>query len=410
MKQIFLLCLAASIMYGCNQANQDQNKIISIINNGNKIVTEVLVNSEQYEVQILYTQIDRDSLNIPHFTTYSYRVNPANYFYPASTVKFPATVLALEKINGFQNPDINRNTTLLIDSVRTEQTSAFSDSTSENGLPSVAQYIRKILMVSDNDAFNRLYEFIGQQPFNERLQALELNDSRIQHRLSVSFTNEENLFTNPWKLVKGDSILFQNPLIKSDLNLTAASPIFKGIGYYSGDSLINEPFEFTYKNSFPLEDQQELLKKVLFPNATDHPLQLTPSDYTFLYQYLSQFPSESTYPNYTDLPDNYCKYLFYGDGSTPIDKSIRIFNKIGQAYGYLTDNAYFMDEENGVEFLLAATIHVNKDQIFNDDAYEYDEIGVPFLTEIGRSIYEYEKERPKVFTPNFNSFKVSYDR
>ena len=60
---------------------------------------DLMDNSERYRLQILYTQIDRDKKNRPKFTTYGYRINNTEYFYPASTVKFPASALALEKIN-----------------------------------------------------------------------------------------------------------------------------------------------------------------------------------------------------------------------------------------------------------------------------------------------------------------------
>ena len=43
--------------------------------------------------------------------------------------------------------------------------------------------------------------------------------------------------------------------------------------------------------------------------------------------------------------------------------------------------------------MVTATILVNKDGIFNDDAYEYDEIGIPFLAELGRALYAIELKR-----------------
>ena len=59
----------------------------------------ILSNPDQYRVQVLYTQINRDKNNVPHFKEYNYRLNPKEYFYPASTVKMPMAFLALEKIN-----------------------------------------------------------------------------------------------------------------------------------------------------------------------------------------------------------------------------------------------------------------------------------------------------------------------
>ncbi len=79
-------------------------------------LTSVLDNPDKYEVQILYTKIDRNKRNEPHFTTYGYHVNNKQYFYPASTVKLPAVLLALEKVNKLK---IDKNTPMLTGADRT---------------------------------------------------------------------------------------------------------------------------------------------------------------------------------------------------------------------------------------------------------------------------------------------------
>ena len=40
-----------------------------------------------------------------------------------------------------------------------------------------------------------------------------------------------------------------------------------------------------------------------------------------------------------------------------------------------------------IAFFLAGTILVNKNEIFNDDTYEFEEKGIPFLAEVGRQLY-----------------------
>jgi hypothetical protein len=67
---------------------------------------------------------------------------------------------------------------------------------------------------------------------------------------------------------------------------------------------------------------------------------------------------------------------------------IRIYNKVGYAYGTLTDVAYIRDENNNIEFFLTATILVNENMIFNDDIYEFEQIGIPFLGALGRAVLE----------------------
>ena len=59
---------------------------------------EIINHPNEYRLQLFYTQIDRDQYNIPHFKEYSYRLNPSEYFYPASTVKMPLAIMALDKI------------------------------------------------------------------------------------------------------------------------------------------------------------------------------------------------------------------------------------------------------------------------------------------------------------------------
>ena len=66
------------------------------------------------------------------------------------------------------------------------QTAVYNDPTSADGRPTIAHYIKKILLVSDNDAFNRLYEFLGQEYINNTLHKMGYEDVQIIHRLEIS--------------------------------------------------------------------------------------------------------------------------------------------------------------------------------------------------------------------------------
>jgi hypothetical protein len=119
-------------------------------------------------------------------------------------------------------------------------------------------------------------------------------------------------------------------------------------------------------------------------------------------------PNESSFPNYDSLyPEAYSKLLLYG-GHGKIDPDIRIFNKEGDAYGFLTDVAYIVDFKNKIEFMLSANILCNQDGIFNDDQYDYETIGYPFLKELGRLIYQYERNRKRKNIPDLSRFKLNY--
>jgi len=91
---------------------------------------------------------------------------------------------------------------------------------------------------------------------------------------------------------------------------------------------------------------------------------------------MSILPRESEYPKY-DQWDSYVKFFLFGDKKDTMPDHIRIFNKVGDAYGYLTDCAYVVDYDNRVEFLLTVAVSVNANQIYNDGVYEYDIDRIP---------------------------------
>jgi hypothetical protein len=372
---------------------------------------KVLSSPERFEIQILYTKIDRNKKNIPHFYTHGYHVDSSKYFYPASTVKLAAVVLALEKLNSL---GIDKETTMITEAGRPGQTGVLIDSTSENGLPSVAHYARKILLASDNDAFNRLYEFIGQAAFNDSLYRKGYKNTRITHRLESAMNREENRYTNPVHFVRDGKIVYQQPLQFSEKQYAHSGSIPKGEGFVKDGSIVHEPFDFAGKNFFGLEDQHDLLKAIMFPESVPRSrrFNLSEGDYAFLYQYMSQFPVETSFPShYTDeLYDGYVKFLLFGAKKSRLPRHIRLFNKCGDAYGYLLDNAYIADFEKGIEFLLTAVIYCNEDGILNDDHYDYDTVGLPFMENLGKTIFEYELGRKRAERPDLNRFEVEYDK
>ncbi|MDW3648291.1 MAG: serine hydrolase [Bacteroidia bacterium] len=378
------------------------------------VVSEVYQDAEKFRLQIQYTQINRDAENQPSFHSHSFRLNKDEYFYPASTVKFPAAVLALEKLKQLNIDGLDRETSLRIDSVYSGQSQVVADSSAQNYLPSIGNYIKKVMVVSDNDAFNRLYEFLGQEALNQALWDKGLLDTKISHRLSIALSEAENQHTNPFTFYEEEKEIYREEGKISQLSFLDGESLLLGKGEMRGGERINQAKDFASKNRFPIEDQQRLLKSVFFPNSVMGSLgfDLSEEDRQFLWKYMSILPRESRYPSYPDSSyyyDSYVKFFMFGDNQEKIPDHIRVFNKVGVAYGFLTDNAYIIDLEKGIEFMLTATIFVNENQIFNDDTYEYEEIGFPFLAELGRMIYEFEEKRQKKHRADLKNFRMIYN-
>ena len=94
----------------------------------------------------------------------------------------------------------------------------------------------------------------------------------------------------------------------------------------------------------------------------------------------------------------------FGDSQKKIPDHIRIYNKVGMAYGFLIDNAYIIDIKNNIEFFLSAVIYVNENQTLNDNKYQYDQLGLPFLSELGTAVYNYELARKRNVDPDLGQF------
>lgn len=412
MKQLLLLLLISS-QFSLNCFAQSIS-LHDLLQSNQHLFGNILEQQEQYDVQIIYTQINRDQHNYPSFKTYHYQVNPKKYFYPASTVKMPIAFLALEKLNQLNIMGLNKSSVMKTDSARSPQTIAHIDSSAANLSPSIEHYIKKIFLVSDNDAYNRLFEFLNVAYLNKRLEQKGYTNAHIIHRLGpsgASFNLEDNRYTNPIRFFHEDQLVYFQGESYSDVKpVKKLKKVFRGKGHYNNaDEKVDLPFDFSFKNYIALEHLHDLLKSVIFPEAM-HPhkrFELSEEDYAFLYQYMSGKPKESEFQEYKDKPDGYVKFLMYGGVEEDIPDHIRIFNKVGYAYGFLSDVAYIVDFESNVEFFLSAVIHVNENQIYNDNQYQYDEVGLPFLAQLGKIIYEYEKQRKKKHVPDLSKFKTS---
>lgn len=374
----------------------------------------VLKKKDELGIQIIYTQIDRGKKGKIKFFDHSYNLDRDKYFYPASTIKLPVAILALQKLNELKIAGLNRNTTMITESDGNGQTQVCNDPSTAAGPPTIAHYIKKILLVSDNDAFNRLYEFLGQEYINNSLHKMGYMDVQIIHRLDISLTEEQNRHTNPVEFYDSSGrIVYKKPAEKSKL-VYADRNTKMGKGFYRAGTLINEPFDFSKKNRLSLQDLHNIVRAVMFPEAVpeNQRFNLTKEDYAFLRKYMSMMPQESTFPFYDspDFWDAYVKFLLYGTEKGKADPSIRIFNKVGDAYGFMIDAAYIVDYKNNIEFQLSAVIYCNSDGILNDDKYDYAGVGLPFMKNLGRVIYEYElkRQRKGKNIPDLSLFQYNY--
>ncbi|WP_426490260.1 serine hydrolase [Hymenobacter sp. 102] len=363
----------------------------------------VVNRAKAYELQIIYTQINRDAQLRPTFVQHSFRLDARQYFNPASLVKLPTAVLSLEKLNDLHQPGLTRRSPMQTGTAFRCQTPApYNPAPDSDRVNTVGNYIKRMLLVSDNQAYNRLYEFLGQGPLNARLAELGFPETRIVRRFAPCDT-AANRHTNPLEFrhaATGETVYRQPAAYNAQALTFPLGRITKGRAYQASGRIIPQPYDFTTASYLPLQSVTDLLRLVLFPAAAPaaQRLHLAPDDYAFLRYYLHHTPHSSLYSMYTGSRyfDAYKKYLYYGRRPTTTPEAgLRIYNIVGMSHGYLADVAYFADSTRQTEFMLSAVLYVNQDGIINDGAYEYDSVGLPFLAALGQTIHQYEARRPR---------------
>ena len=149
--------------------------------------------------------------------------------------------------------------------------------------------------------------------------------------------------------------------------------------------MIKQEMDFSKKNYISITDLHRIMKILFFPKKfkEEERFNLTNEQREILLNYMSGYPKDFGYSP-KEFPHYFTKFFIYGDKELELDENIIIYNKVGFAYGQLSDVAYI--KKNNVSIILTATIDVNTNKIYNDDKYDYDSIGFPFLAEISREI------------------------
>ncbi|HBX53309.1 MAG: hypothetical protein A2275_12640 [Bacteroidetes bacterium RIFOXYA12_FULL_35_11] len=371
-----------------------------IMKTGSKDLKKILDNPEKYRVQIIYTQINRDknkNLSLKHF---AYRNRPEEYFYPASTVKLAASLHAIEKINSLSQNGVFKDTKIGFDGSCKCFSELKKDSLTSDSIPTIENYILKALVLSDNESYNRIYDFIGQRYLNQRLWELGYSNARIVNKF-ISCDSLDNSCTNGFVFFNkdNDTLFSQLP----EYNSINFSPPFHdmkiGKQFKQGKTILDEPHDFSSANSMPLSYTHDMLIRLIYPQLYKQEEQfcIKEKDREFLKKCLSAKPSETEIPKFQNKEkywNTYTNYLYYGwDKKAIINENIKIYNIVGLSYGFSVDCAYITDTTKGVEFFLSTVIYTNEDEILNNDKYEYKTVAMPFLKNLGRLIYNYELSR-----------------
>ena len=380
MKQLACLLLSI-ILFGCSL---ETNPIKSSFRK-NDFLKEIIKEKEDYEIQILLTKIDQYNSKVD-FQEYKYQLDDNKYFYPASTIKLPIVVLTLKKINELRSKgsEITLKSKIILN---------FKDDYSElvirDSITSFQNLIADVFLVSDNSASNILIDFIGYNYFNHEMENAGFDKTYLNHKF-----NPDPYVNSTWQISDLDnniisSINDNQKIIKAD---EKTNGLEKGERRYFKGEILDESLNFSEKNRSSITDMHNLIKYIFYPEIFDstNTFNLNVEDYDFLRYWMSRFTYEDIGEKFIGdekFFETYNKFFIHGDEQSVSNEQIRVYNKIGQAYGTSIDNGLIKNYQDNVEFILTATIYTNKNKVINDNLYEYDDLAVPFLAKLSRAIY-----------------------
>ena len=379
MKRILLLAVFSSLL-SCN------SNPIELVLKSDPYLKEIIKDKEDYEIQVMLTQVSHDNTKID-FQNYQYQHDENQYFYPASTIKLPIVVLTLKKINELRSKgsDITLKSKIILNNVDNYSNFKLKDS-----ITSFQNLIADIFLVSDNSASNILIDFIGYNYFNDEMQNAGFDRTYLNHKF-----NPDPYVNSTWQISDLDnnmisSINDNQKIIKAD---DKTNGLDKGESRYFNGEILDESLNFSEKNRFSITDMHNLIKYIFYPEIFDmaNTFNLNVEDYDFIRYWMSRFTYEDIGEKFIGdekFFETYNKFFIHGDEQSVSNEQIRVYNKIGQAYGTSIDNGLIKNYQNNVEFILTSTIYTNKNKVINDNLYEYDDIAEPFLAKLSRAIYK----------------------
>ena len=339
-------------------------------NSESDLINYVYDNHEKFEVQIILTELKKRKNG---FTIHKkkFNANKNNYFYPASSIKLPIALLTIEKLNESLNLNIDTEFSVQGDTIITTFKKEITD----------------LFVISSNESYSRLFEFLGQDYINKKLKQKGFKDFSISHRLSTE--KSDNLKTKAINFYRNGEInQIQKSINNKPVTKLNLKNLNKGIGFILDNELQNKPMDFSRKNYFSIEELNNILICLFFAEVSKNKkFNLSKSQNLLIQKLMSSTPFDMGFDK-NIYPNNYNKFFIYGDKDGMINDNI--FNKVGNAYGYSIDNAYIYEEKSDRHFVLTASIYTNGNNILNDNNYEYDKIGIPFLAEIGRFLTNYK--------------------
>jgi len=373
-----LVILFSNIASAQSIIEQDASALLKIIKGKESIVDKVLANPEKYHLQINFTAVQED---LGKVTMNNYSLYKDKYFYhPASLIKFPLALISLEILTTYQeNASVNLQTPI-------QSKTCACDYGTDNYVnrlkqPNLDVLFKEMLIMSNNEAYNFFYDFVGTTIFNKRMKYLNLSNIILRNRFYSGCGGTASKMHGGITFIKDSLDNSYTINCESDTLQSALQTIY-----------LNAAGSQSY-NLVSLHSLHQLMIRLFYPTAFNEELKLNMSEKNLNYfkKTISSYPN--SIPEYQGYPNHYHKYLIPPHLINNKDSNIKIYSKNGNAGGYISDVMFFTDEKNNIKYFLSVSMYNARTKYYYRRRARYTSPGIDFFRQLSKILYNYEKEK-----------------
>ena len=388
-------------------SNNPDSFLFRILNTGDTTINELLHNQSKYHFQLVYTSVAKKNKKVV-YEEHGLNVNKF-YFNPASVVKLPLLLLALEKLTLLKEKGIDLDTKIVMHTCSCDFDTDGYVVKSKN--PTMRQFLRELIIMSDNDSYNLLVDFVGYDYFNRRYRELGYDGFILKRRFTSNCNADQNKWFGGLSFYdSSNNLLYTQPcdtskefyFIDSTKYLLTA-----GISHLENSILAEGPKDFSSNNYLNFYQMYHLFKDLFSPEKFNKNFKIDSRYKVSLFDALKDYPSGLMNSNYdlNNISDGYYKFFMDSSVMDTQNKDFKIYNKVGIAGGFISDFSHIVDQSNGIEYFLSATMLAKKDDVINSGKNNYFDFGIPAFRKIGAILYNYELSNNS-FQRNHNKYKT----
>jgi hypothetical protein len=332
---------------------------------------EIFSDINKYRFELLVTFIDRKPNGKVRLRNYG-TADDQRYYYPASVVKLPMAIAVLKTFEEKERQQpCSWKPGVICDN-------NYYNSADLNTL------LQKMLVYSDNNSFNQLFDAVGRRELNETMRDVGMKHSRISRRFM--WCSDSAYAVHPAiKIGQIDNEFSEAPSGKIKKDKTRFTDAEIGVKHWSATGMRAGSRNFSDHNYIELQELHDLIVDISTGNKTKK--YLGEQAFRQLLFLMSTTPDKlgdmKTYRGIT-------KFLYFGENNINVNEfdNIISLNIIGQAYGFMLESAYLCNLETGAEVIISVRGYFNKNDILGDDIYEYKTIGYPAFRHIARVLLD----------------------